>query len=211
MDVDAIVHPRGPLPASIYWRRRAVLLGVLLVAVLLLRSCVGGGGDGSATLRGAGSSATPSSTAGSPARSAAASRAPVASGSPGAPCRLATLQIGATTDARSYPAGVRPKLTLSVRNVGPTSCRIDLGQPARELRIVSGTDRVWSSDDCSQGGGSNPVALQSGEIRSFSVTWFRRRSAPGCVGGQPSVPPGTYRVIGRIGDFVQGGDPFSLR
>jgi hypothetical protein len=41
-----VLEPVGPLPASVYWRRRAVALGIVLVALLLLWVIWPGGGDG---------------------------------------------------------------------------------------------------------------------------------------------------------------------
>jgi hypothetical protein len=36
---------RGPLPASVYWRRRALMLGLGLVLVLLVSQLFGGDGE----------------------------------------------------------------------------------------------------------------------------------------------------------------------
>ena len=38
----------GPLPAAVYWRRRAMVLGALLVAVLMITLVVRGTGSGGA-------------------------------------------------------------------------------------------------------------------------------------------------------------------
>jgi hypothetical protein len=45
--VQLHANPVGPLPSAIYWRRRLVLGGILLVALVLLATCVAkGGSDG---------------------------------------------------------------------------------------------------------------------------------------------------------------------
>ncbi|MFC5723713.1 hypothetical protein ACFP1Z_26465 [Streptomyces gamaensis] len=44
--MGSLRNPIGPLPSSIYWRRRAVALGVLGLLVLLVVWLVGVGGDG---------------------------------------------------------------------------------------------------------------------------------------------------------------------
>ncbi|WP_199825513.1 hypothetical protein [Streptomyces sp. TP-A0875] len=45
--MGSLRNPVGPLPSSIYWRRRAVLLSVLvLLALLITWAVVAGGGDG---------------------------------------------------------------------------------------------------------------------------------------------------------------------
>jgi hypothetical protein len=102
-------------------------------------------------------------------------------------------------------------LTIGIANKGRVACTRDVGQPAREIRVTSGADRVWSSDDCSTGGSANVVTLQPGAAPlTFSVTWARKRSVPGCKPGQRDVAPGTYRLVGRFGDLTSSGDTFTL-
>jgi hypothetical protein len=212
MDLGPVVHPRGPLPPGVYWRRRAVTAGLLvLLAALLLRSC--GGEGGTDTLRsGASPTPTPSTTPGATATSAPTrSAAPAPTRSPGGICRTADLRVTAASNATSYSGGTRPVLRITVTNVGPVACVREIGQGARELRVVSGTDRVWSSDDCAPGGPLEPTLLQPGETKTSTVAWAKRRSAPGCPTGRPDAAPGTYRVVGRLGDITVEGNAFTLR
>jgi hypothetical protein len=118
--------------------------------------------------------------------------------------------VTATTNAKSYAGAERPVLVLTVRNIARVACTRDLGQAARELRVLSGNDRVWSSDDCAPGGGSEPTVLDPDEAKTFTVAWARRRSAEGCPANRPAVGPGTYRVVGRLGDIVVAGTAFTL-
>jgi hypothetical protein len=216
MDSDALLHPRGPLPPGIYWRRRLLtLLGVVVVLLLLSRAC---GSDGSPVAR---VSQTPSPAASrspkpkatkkpstSPSVSPTASPTPTG---PAQPCQAADLLLSAKADKQAYPAGQRPVLTIGIANKGTAPCTRDVGQAARSITVTSGNDRVWSSDDCSPGGGSQVVTLQPGAAaQSFSVTWGRKRSAPGCPAGMNAAPAGTYRVVGRFGDLTSEPDTFSL-
>jgi hypothetical protein len=228
MDSEALLHPRGPLPPAVYWRRRLLTLGVVVVLLaLVVRSCTTGGGTHSL-----GQSTGPSgpvSPTGSPSRSAAPrTTAPASSASPSAsrtasptasptpsgspkPCAAADLVLSAKADAQTYAAGRHPVLTIGIANKGRVACTRDVGQPAREIKVTSGNDRVWSSDDCSTGGAAQVVTLQPGAAPvTFSVTWSRKRSAPGCKAGQAETPPGTYRVTGRFGDLTSTGDTFTL-
>jgi hypothetical protein len=64
-----VLHPVGPLPASVYWRRRIVALAAALVAVLLLWLLGGSGGGapaGSAAANSRSTSPSPSGTAAPP-------------------------------------------------------------------------------------------------------------------------------------------------
>lgn len=45
--VEALRHPVGPLPPSVYWRRRLLILAALIVLVVLVAwACANGGADG---------------------------------------------------------------------------------------------------------------------------------------------------------------------
>jgi hypothetical protein len=218
MDADALLHPRGPLPPGVYWRRRLLtLLAVVVVLFLLSRAC-GSDGDPTANLT---PTSPPTSRAARPPRPSASTKpratptrtatpSPTPSG-PAAPCKAADLVVSARADAQAYPAGRRPVLTIGIANKGAKPCTRDVGQAARSITVTSGNDRVWSSDDCSPGGGAQVVTLQPGAApTSFSVTWSRKRSAPGCPAGTRDADPGTYRVVGRFGDLTSEPDSFTL-
>jgi len=208
MDAEALLHPRGPLPPAVYWRRRLVTFGVVvLVLFLVARSC---GGDGASPRAGVSPSPSRSASPTTPAPSRSAGASPTASAAIG-PCKPADLLLSAKADAQTYPAGRRPVLTIGVQNKGRVACTRDVGQAAREIIVKSGNDRVWSSDDCSPGGGPTVATLQPGAApTSFTVTWSRTRSAPGCPAGRRDAPAGTYKVFGRFGDLTSEGDTFSL-
>jgi hypothetical protein len=227
MEPEAILHPRGPLPPAVYWRRRLLTLGVVAVVLaLLVRSCAGGGGGPAALQQRSPSPTAPASVR--PSASRTPSHAPSGTASPAAsptpsptaspapsgppkPCAAADLALSAKADKQAYAAGQHPVLTIGIANKGRVACTRDVGQPAREIRVASGADRVWSSDDCSTGGASMVVTLQPGAApMTFSVTWSRKRSAPGCPPGQPTAAAGTYRVTGRFGDLTSTGDTFTL-
>ncbi|MGZ6825913.1 MAG: hypothetical protein ACXVGH_03905 [Mycobacteriales bacterium] len=203
------LHPVGPLPASTYWRRRAVLLVGLLVLLLLVRSCASGGG-GSRPAAVPTPVPTPVPTARAtpaPARTPAPTAAPVA---PVALCPDAALTLTATTDAATYALGAAPRITLVVRNTSAAACRRDLGSAAVELLVYSGADRFWSSDDCSQGAAGALVTLPPGGTQAVVRTWPGRRSAPGCGGSKAAATAGTYRVVARVGTRTQDGAVFRL-
>lgn len=210
------LQPVGPLPASTYWRRRLGLGGALLVALLLvLRACAGGADrPAPAAAPGPLSSATPSATP-----SAAASAAPSAAASPSASprptstvppvCGDAALRVTVEADARSYRSGTAPRFTLTVANAGPVPCRRALGPDVVEIRVLSGSDRIWSSDDCSTAKGQGVLLLGAGEARAMTVQWPGKRTAPGCRTGA-MARPGTYRVSARVGPIVRQGTVFQI-
>jgi len=203
------LQPVGPLPASTYWRRRALLgLVAVLGLVLLLRACGGSSEDPSRVRAGATPSPSPSATAEAPTTSPTATPSATASAPPAA-CGDAALKVTAESDAKAYRSGAAPRFTLTVTNTGPVPCRRALGPDVVELRVFSGEDRIWSSDDCSKGKGQGVLLLAAGEARALTVQWPGKRTRPGCVTGKVALA-GTYRVSARVGPILRQGSIFRI-
>ncbi|MCW2716066.1 MAG: hypothetical protein JWN88_3113 [Frankiales bacterium] len=199
-------RPLGPEPAQTYWQRRGLLLGVVLLLLTAVVVLLTRGGDDADRLTGAAPSSDPAANAsGAPETPAAPSGSPT-SGT----CAPPELQVVTASDAESYPAGGRPVLELRTTNTGPAPCTIDLGAAAVELLVVSGDDRIWSSDDCGSGGPAAPTTLEPGKTVTTKVTWAARRSLPGCAGPKAPAQPGTYRVSGRVGQLPASGGSFRI-
>jgi len=213
------LQPVGPLPASTYWRRRVLLLvAVVLLLLLGAKACGGSVSNDSLTSSTAGATSLPTPSP----RVAAVPPRPVATVAPGAAgstapaspasvetCRDSVLQVTTEADAEAYPSGGKPRFTLTVRNIGSAACRRALGPGAVELRVFSGEDRIWSSDDCNESKEQGVLTLPAGEARATTVLWSGRRTKPGCVSGDPAQP-GTYRVSARIGDLIRQGSVFRI-
>ena len=107
--------------------------------------------------------------------------------------------------------GGSPRLTLRITNTGAVPCSRDLGAAAVELLVTSGSDRIFSSDDCRPGGDPAVRTLAPGAVDEQAVTWDGRRSRPGCAGEKEQAQPGTYRVGGRLGDVRVEGDTFRIQ
>jgi hypothetical protein len=102
-------------------------------------------------------------------------------------------------DQRVYSGKTKPKLYLGVKNTGKTECLVDMGSRALSFTIISGKDRIWSSDDC-QGKGTKDVRLlKPGQTLWARSVWGKVRSAPGCPKNMASARPGTYVVEGSAG------------
>ncbi|PZS31017.1 MAG: hypothetical protein DLM59_10540 [Pseudonocardiales bacterium] len=206
----------GPLPPAVYWRRRLALLGILVLVFVVVRACAGGdtstAGSAkaaktkhpSAQLGAAGPPHTP--LVASPSSSAEPSPSPRPSPKPaavalpaGGLCTDAEIQLTVATDAPTYHVGAKPKLTMKLSNIGARPCRRDLGAPATELIITSGTAHTWSTDDCEPGGAPAITLLQPRETRTFVIPWSGRRSVAKCAGSRPAAAAGTYRLQARLG------------
>ena len=114
-------------------------------------------------------------------------------------CRATNLAVTVRADARRYASSKAPRFFLGVQNTGKKSCLVDLGSGALSLTVVSGKDRVWSSDDC-QGKATKDVRLlEAGQKLEARSIWSMVRSEPGCPKGLDTARPGTYVVSGSAG------------
>ncbi len=205
-----VMRPVGPENPSVYWRRRvAVLVAVLvltLVAFLVVRLVTGESADGDGAVDAGSTAATP--TAGSESGAETTAAATMSPG--GAACDAASLQVTATTDAPTYASGSQPTVGMRIKNVGAADCTLDAGSAALELKIVSGEDRIWSSDDCQQDASSDVQTVPPGGELASSVSWPLQRSAEGCPADLPAPRPGTYQLIGRVGEITSAPVVFTI-
>ena len=114
-------------------------------------------------------------------------------------CAKSVLGVKLKVDQRTYGAKQKPKLFLGVKNSGPVECLVDMGSKALSFTIVSGKDRIWSSDDCQGKGTSDVRTLKPGQTLWARAVWNKVRSQPGCPEGQALAKPGTYVVEGSAG------------
>jgi cytoskeletal protein RodZ len=207
------LRPVGDLPPSVYWVRRLMLLGVIVVIVAIVWWLWPNGEDGT------------ESTAAEPTDSASVSDSPTATSSPSPTltqssqqpnqptsprCRDADIEVTVATSADTYTADQQPEITLTVENVSEEACSRDIGQAANELQVTSGGSQVWSSDDCSPGGEEELDNLKPGDRFVQTVTWARVQSSEGCPTPQDAAPAGTYQVIARNGDVLSEPAAFEL-
>jgi len=156
---------RRPLPASVYWRRRIVVLGGLLAIVAIIVLIVVRPGFGSGA-----SAPTPA-----PVEVEETLVIP--------PCLPAQLQLSAMTDKLRYDAGEAPQLWLMVKNTSSTQCVLQVGTDVQRYVITSGPqsspDQIWASDDCQKIRTPYEITLRPGqEMGTEAIPWDRTRSTP---------------------------------
>ncbi|MGK5442859.1 hypothetical protein ACSNN7_13735 [Micromonospora sp. URMC 105] len=130
---------------------------------------------------------------------------------PVAPANPAVVDDGTCTDAelsvtsQALPSEVRRgalvDLTLRVKNTAQRTCSRDVGADLQELYVKRGAEKVWSSDTCGTGKGSDVQSFTPGFERSYQLTW-NGKDVSRCAGGVaagPLPPAGTYQVIARVG------------
>lgn len=208
------------LPARVYWVRRAVVIGgvVLLAALVvgLAHPWAGRAADRAAAR--ASASATTTTTTAAAATTAATTPPPAPAPTPTTSlrggvgdCQAAQLALAVTADAVDVAAGVSPTFTVTIKNTGTASCLVDAGDAYRELVVTSGADRVWSSKDCVAANASRrTLLLAAGQADSTHVPWNRVRSAAGCPGGQSRPGTGTYQATVNLSGATGGPAVFVL-
>lgn len=212
--MSSLTHPVGPERPQVYWRRRLAVGALAAVVVALaafgLNRVVGD--DAAAAPPAAGRDAVAAEDDGDAEGTAEDTEAePLAEPEDPGPCVPKHLQVVATADAGSYPAGASPQLGALVRNTGEAACVVDLGEPAVTLLVVSGSDRIWSSDDCESEPSSAPAAVEPAGEQSVTVDWPLQRSAEGCPSDLPEPRPGTYQLTAAVGGVTSTPVSFSLK
>lgn len=93
-------------------------------------------------------------------------------------------------------AGSKVTFGVTYINRSHQSCSADVNADDYELRITSGTDRIWSTDDCAKLVRKTATTLKPGEAVVWTITWNGKRSAQGqTCKNRPEMPqPGYYHV-----------------
>ena len=174
MKLDYVARPAGTKPAAVYWRRRAVLLGVVLLLVWFAAKACGGSGSSASRAAGATQSATahpsaqtsthpaagghstapsaaqvgtPGSTASGNSTGAAGATAPAAVT---AMCDGSTLSLRAAVNRLNLHRPFTAGITLQIATRSASPCGLDAG--ALRAQVLDGSQVLWSSDGCPDAG-----------------------------------------------------------
>jgi hypothetical protein len=216
-----VLHPVGPLPAAVYWRRRFLVLagtlGVLGGGGWLGVAAVSSGSSPDTVAVAADAAPAPAPALDQVAPSLAAVQVPTPAPTPssaaptteapptapgpvsGGPCADDMIGVEVRPDPASTPVGSKPTFDLVVTNVSPVACVRTLDKGLQEIVLLdAGGNRVWGSNDCFPEASSDVRTLQPGEAVEFPVLWSGLGSAPGCAGERSAPGPGSYVLRGRL-------------
>ncbi len=198
----------GPLPAGVYWRRRAIVGGALLIVVLMLWAQCSGpdpkrtpaavkSPSATATVTADPTPTVQTPTTGDPVTSAPASSSAPAVASTLPVCADADLTLAATPEQPVQFQGAYLKFTLRIKNVSARDCTRDLGADFQELYLQVGAIKMWSSDHCDAPHGSKPTTMKPGIEVSFTANWDGKATNNGCA-TRELPPKGKYELVGRL-------------
>ena len=216
--VDSLLSPVGPEPPSVYWKRRALVIGGVLLVIIGLIMLWPSGGDTESTSADAGASPSAAPAAsGSPAPSGTPSTPGTASSaaSPSAPapttdCLDSEIELRTTVDTPAPKVGTPVTMTMTIANISGVPCTRDVGAAVNQFTITSGGYRVWSSDDCNPGGQNQIETIPPDQAFAVQATWPSVITSPGCPTPQQAAQPGTYDVAGSNGAVTGVATRFSL-
>jgi hypothetical protein len=188
--MGSLFHPVGSQPAWVYWARRGalVLAVVLLVAVAFNVFRPPADARVTAVPVTNSTSVTPPVSA-TPSDSESPSASPTPTGPLACDATNSSLTIAGYQKVRQ---DAKQPFKLALTNNGGQPCVLDLKPATFSLTVTSGTDRIWSTDDCDKWVPSHKGTLKSKKAYEFSIVWPVSRSASGCRTPKAMLGPGTY-------------------
>ena len=216
------LEPHGPLPSQIYWRRRGLALGIVLLTIALISF-------GAFTLFGRSDQTSKTATVATPQPEDKTPVIPPAESSPpptptataavapppilqaGDDCPDSNLAIKGVTNAPQYVIGDQPKFTMVVTNIGLVACKRDVGAAVLAAYVYSlDNKRLWSNLDCAPSNETLVKTFNPGEQVTTEVTWTGMGSAPQCPLPREPIGPGTYNLVVQLGNLRSAAVPFML-
>jgi hypothetical protein len=217
--MSTVTRPRGPLPKRVYWTRRVLVLVLALGLVFGIAHMLGGGGGSTPSARPVGATASPDSSA--PVSTADA--APLADGGthlkgrrgkagkaaevagakasktvaplavPTGPCDARDVQVTPGVAGTAH-AGSPVTFELTLRTVESTACTWTVSPSTLVVKLTSGTDRIWSTQDCKGAVPGESVVVRKDHDASVHVSWRGQRSDATCSRTTSWAQPGFYHI-----------------
>lgn len=232
-----MLHPIGRLPSQIYWRRRLLLVGIVVALAFAAGWFFIGGASGEAdgvatdvptetTSRSPSEeqalpgleqivpSLVPAEAAdsGTPAAGSTPAPAPVPEPVEPGPCPDEAIGLTVGSEFPEYAAGSKPLLGLNVTNIGAVPCLrdLDLALQTWGLFAADGT-RLWGSNDCyPEPSVPSSTLLAPGQVVTFSIIWSGQTSEPTCTAQRQELGPGAYILRGYLGTVLSPDVPLVL-
>jgi hypothetical protein len=222
------LEPQGPLSSQIYWRRRALALGIAVVAigavVAVIVTLLHGSANANTTAADTSkpvappSKQEPKTPVVPPAeQSPAPTPTPTAAVVPppelkeGDDCPDSTLAVKGLTSQPRYMVGDQPEFTMVVTNIGLVGCKRDVGAAVLAAYVYSlDNQRLWSNLDCAPSNETLMKTFDPGEQVTTAVTWTGMGSQPQCPLPREPIGPGTYNLVVQLGNLRSATVPFML-
>ncbi len=100
-------------------------------------------------------------------------------------------------------AGQSNTATFLLTSNDTPACTLSITASSLVVRVTSGVDTVWSSDDCPDALLARQLVVRADPASSYKFTWNGHRSSDGCQLDDEAVEPGGYWVEAAL----IGGEP----
>ncbi len=197
--MGSVRHPRGRLPRRVYWVRRSVVLGVAVLLVFGIGKVLGGTGNDPADSDIKASTTSAQQQDPEPSVSlgpVAPSKAPHQKAKPPLLPPSGECQDDEVSVLPTVPQawGLKPVvIQLALQSLQP-ACTFKVSPETLVVKITSGDDRIWSSQDCPKSIPVQDIVVRSGVATNVNVTWSGRRSDVGCPAQTDWAHGGFYHV-----------------
>ena len=208
--MSGVARPRGPLPPRVYWTRRVVVLAVAFLLVFGIARVLGAASDGRSD---SGDRAEPA--AADPSTSGTASQTPKTTpakkkkakqvlAQPDGPCDPADITVEAQVERAANDGEIRIPLALTGKD---PACTWTASARSMVVKIISGEDRIWSSQQCPRLP-EQAVVVRSAVATTVVLVWNGRRSDTDCTSEAAGFAlPGSYHVV----SAALGGEPTDVQ
>ena len=185
--MSSLLNPIGSESPRTYWIRRGIALGAIVVVLVALIFVVFRPWQEEPPTPGSSSSTMGLST----------DLPTNGTGDITLPRTCAPSSTKLTLSGPSSISATEPvDFTVTV-SVSGEACVLDFNAQPFELRVFSGSDRIWSTKDCVDEGLTGMKELAAGETE-FKIVRPVRRSSEGCVLSETLLRPGTYVATAEI-------------
>lgn len=210
---------RGPLPAGVYWRRRAFVLLLGATLVFVIASVLGGGSDAKddevpvARQAGGEVEASQTITVGDRKAKRKGKRKRVVQGptydpavmaEPDGNCEPADVRI--TPRVEAAVAGEPVTVGLSLQTVQADACYFRVGPDKVSVKITKRGREIWTSRECPAPVPSESVVVRRVVATVVQMTWTpfpQGRRGAECPGTDDWLMPGAFTAIAA----TLGGEP----
>ena len=217
--MSSVTRPRGPLGPRVYWTRRLLVFALAFGLVYGIAHLLGGGSDGKSgtgdTAAPVGADATSSSpTTSSPTASTthlptgkkpAKTNTPPPLAQPDGPC--SDDEVVVTPVLSSPVAGSPVAIGLEISSIDSAACTFRVSSSTIVVKLVSGDDFIWSSQECPKSVPAVDVVARSSLPAKVNVYWSGRRSDEGCSTTTGWARAGWYHAIAA----ALGGEPTDVQ
>ena len=187
--MSGLRNPVGDEPPETYWRRRLIVIGVVVLAILLLWFLI------SATLAGDGEQAESSADTSPDTTLSPAAQEPN-DGDPDRPCTAEDLAVTTAASPAKPAVGSSVAFEVTVEHKGGSACALSSDGDGTSVVVGSGADDIyydsaWCKDSPVFDGTS--WILQPGDRQAVQATWNLQRYSNACEPGS-NGGAGTYWV-----------------